>query len=130
LIDSILDVVCKEAEGRDCLQGLQLRNFIFEQTGAGNNSAKGQTGAGNNWAKGGITQRGAELTDSVSDVILLFWLPGPRFQTSNLEVWKLAPRGLKTGTSRFENWHLEVGTRAPPGGHPSPSGWAPEPLEV
>ncbi len=32
-----------------------LRNFIFEQTGAGNNWAKGsRPGTGNNWAKGAV----------------------------------------------------------------------------
>ena len=33
-----------------------IDNFIFGQTGAGNNWATGQTGAGNNWTKGFYTK--------------------------------------------------------------------------
>jgi tubulin beta len=45
-----------------------IDNFIFGQTGAGNNWATGQTGAGNNWTKGFYT-KGAKLIDSILDVI-------------------------------------------------------------
>eukprot|EP00467_Chlorarachnion_reptans_P020655 CAMPEP_0114533860 /NCGR_PEP_ID=MMETSP0109-20121206/27494_1 /TAXON_ID=29199 /ORGANISM="Chlorarachnion reptans, Strain CCCM449" /LENGTH=174 /DNA_ID=CAMNT_0001717159 /DNA_START=57 /DNA_END=577 /DNA_ORIENTATION=- len=66
---------------------LRPDNFVFGQSGAGNNWAKGhytegpygaifrpdnfvfgQSGAGNNWAKGHYTE-GAELIDSVLDVV-------------------------------------------------------------
>ena len=45
-----------------------IDNFIFGQTGAGNNWATGQTGAGNNWTKGFYTT-GAKLIDSNFDVV-------------------------------------------------------------
>ena len=56
LIDSVLDVVRKDAEGFDCLQGFPLAP-LFEHTGADNT-----------WAKGHYTE-GIELIDSVLDVV-------------------------------------------------------------
>ncbi len=52
LIESVLGVVRKAAQGCDCLQGFQTTSSL------------GQPGAGNNWAKEHYTE-GTELIDSV-----------------------------------------------------------------
>merc|ERR1740124_703018 len=57
LVDNIMDVVRKESEGCDMLQGFQITH-----------SLGGGTGAGNNWAKGHYTE-GAELVDNIMDVV-------------------------------------------------------------
>ena len=41
LIDSVLDVVRKEAEGCDCLQGFQITHSLGGGTGAGMGTPRG-----------------------------------------------------------------------------------------
>ncbi|XP_057244422.1 tubulin beta chain-like [Malurus melanocephalus] len=75
-----------------------VRSGPFGQIFRPDNFVFGQSGAGNNWAKGHYTE-GAELVDSVLDVVLVEWIPN----NVKTAVCDIPPRGLKMAVTFIGN---------------------------